>query len=89
MGSTKIYINEGERRMKPIVMGRKNYMNFGSHQGANNAAYMCSLEESYKLSGRSPVAYIKDVLCSLVKGETDFHSLYPDIRLNPLAELIH
>lgn len=75
MGSTKIDINEVERQIKPIVMGRKNYMNFGSYQGANNGAYMCSQEESCRMSGMSPVAYIKDVLCSLIKGETDYLQL--------------
>ena len=46
-----------------------------SHQGANNGAYMCSQEESCRMSGMSPVAYIKDVLCSLIKGETDYLQL--------------
>jgi len=33
-------IFEGERRMKPVVLGRKNYMNCSSQQEASNGAYM-------------------------------------------------
>lgn len=76
-GNWSIDNNEGERRMKPVVLGRKNYMNYGSHQGASNGAYMYTLVESCKMSGGSPVAYIKDVLCSLIKGETDYLQLIP------------
>lgn len=25
--------------MKPVVLGRKNYMNYGSHQGASNGVH--------------------------------------------------
>lgn len=52
--------------MKPIVLRRKNYINHGSHQGASNGAYMYTLVESFKMSGTSPVTYIKDLLCSLM-----------------------
>lgn len=40
MGIWSIDNNEGERRMKPVVLGGKNYMNYVSHQGASNGAYM-------------------------------------------------
>lgn len=76
-GNWSIDNNEGERRMKPVVLGRKNYMNYGSHQGASNGAYMYTLVESCKMSGGSPVAYIRDVLHSLIKGETDYLQLIP------------
>jgi len=56
---------------------RKNYMNYGNHQGTSNGAYMYTLVESGKMSGGSPVAYIKDVLYSLAKGETDYLQLIP------------
>nr|WP_321522379.1 transposase [uncultured Macellibacteroides sp.] len=69
--------NEGKRRMKPVVLERKNYTNYGSHQGASNGAYMYTLVESCKMSGSSPVAYIRDVLHSLIKGETDNLQLIP------------
>ena len=58
--------NEGEMRMKPVLLERKDYMNHGFHQGASNGAYMYTLVESCKMSGGSPVAYIKDLLCSLI-----------------------
>jgi hypothetical protein len=63
--------------MKPVVLGRKNYIDHGFHQGASNGAYMYTLVENFKMSGTSPVTYIKDVLCSLINGETDYLQLIP------------
>ena len=77
MGNWSIDNNEGERRMKSVVLGSKNYMNYGSHQGASNGAYMYTLVESCKMSGTLPVSYIKGVLYSLIKGETDYLQLIP------------
>jgi hypothetical protein len=39
-GNWSIDNNEGERRMKPIVLERKNYMSYGSYREADNGAYM-------------------------------------------------
>lgn len=61
--------------MKPFVLGRKNYMNYDSLQGASNATYMYTLEESCKMSDSSPVVYNKDVLYSLIKVEPDYLQL--------------
>jgi len=64
-------------RMKPVVCERKNYMNYGSHQGANDGACMYTLVESCKMSSTSPVTYIKDILCTLINGETNYLQLIP------------
>lgn len=74
-GNWSIDNNEGERRMKSVVLGRKDYLNYCSHQGASNGTFMYTLAESCKMNGTSPVAYIKDVLCSLIKGGTDYLQL--------------
>jgi len=68
--------------MKPAVLGRKNYINSGSHQGARNGEYMYTPLESCKMNGASHVAYMKDVLWSLIKIGTDY------LQLIPVKELI-
>lgn len=54
--------NAAERAIKPIVIGRKNYLFAGSHQGAENAAVIYSLIETCKLLGINTFDYLKDVL---------------------------
>nr|WP_321522572.1 transposase domain-containing protein [uncultured Macellibacteroides sp.] len=58
---------EGSRARKVIGNFLSGFL-LQSHQVASNGAYMYTLVESCKMSGTSPVAYIKDVLCSLIKG---------------------
>lgn len=69
--------NAAERTMKPIVLGRKNYMACGSHKGAEHAALLYTLIESCKLAGVKPVQYLEDVLRRLAWGETDYAALLP------------
>ena len=61
-----------------------------SHQVASNGAYMYTLVESCKMSGTSPVAYIKDALCSLIKGETDYLQLIPCnwVKINKINNML-
>lgn len=54
--------NLAERLIKPVVIGRKNYLFAGSHQGAENAAVIYSLIQTCKLLGINAFDYLKDVL---------------------------
>jgi len=70
-----------------IAMGRcrstlslglsKNWLHSGSHDDAQNIAFMYSLYENCKLNDLNFFDYINDVLTRLMKGETDFKSLIP------------
>jgi transposase len=64
-GVLKIDNNTAERAIKPLVLGRKNYLFAGSHEGAKNAAILYSIIETCKLNGINPFAYLKDVLTRL------------------------
>lgn len=54
--------NRAERAIKPVVIGRKNYLFAGSHLGAENAAVIYSLIETCKALDINPFDYLKDVL---------------------------
>ena len=60
-----------------IAMGRRNWLHSGSHDAAQNIAFMYSLYESCKLNDLNFFDYINDVLTKLMKGETDYKSLIP------------
>ncbi len=76
-GIWKIDNNAAERMMRPVALGRKNYMTCGSHRGAEHAAFMYTIVESCKMNGIRPVQYIEDVLRRLSYGETDYGALLP------------
>lgn len=64
-GILEIDNNTAERAIKPVVLGRKNWLFAGSEEGAKNAAVLYSLIETCKLNGINPFAYLKDVLTRL------------------------
>ncbi len=51
--------------MRPIALGRKNWLFIGSQQAGERAATLMSLIESAKLNGHDAWAYLKDVLTKL------------------------
>ncbi len=76
-GRAEIDNNTAERLMKPICLGRKNYLFCGSEQAAKNTSLIYSIIESCKMNGLRPVKYIADVLRKLISGETDYTALLP------------
>lgn len=54
--------NAVERAIRPIALGRNNWLFAGSARGGRAAATILSLIESCKLAGVEPFAYLKDVL---------------------------
>ncbi|WP_274972445.1 IS66 family transposase [Bacteroides fluxus] len=74
-GQAEIDNNTAERLMKPICLGRKNYLFFGSEQAAKNTSLVYSIIESCKMNGLRPVKYIADVLRKLISGDTDYMAL--------------
>jgi hypothetical protein len=51
-----------EREIRPVALGKKNYMFAGSDAGGERAAAMYSLLNSAKLNGLNPEAYLRHVL---------------------------
>lgn len=61
-GSTEIDNNAAERAIRPIALGRKNWLFAGSDKGGERAAAILSLIETAKLNGLDPEAYLRQVL---------------------------
>jgi transposase len=57
--------NHLENRIRPIALGRSNWLFAGSLRGGQRAAAAMSLIQSAKLNGHDPYAYLKDVLARL------------------------
>jgi hypothetical protein len=61
-GSIEIDNNAAERAIRPIALGRKNWLFVGSDKGGERAAAIRSLIETAMLNGLDPEAYLRDVL---------------------------
>jgi transposase len=57
--------NAAERSMRPIALGRKNYLFMGSEGGGKSAAIAYTLIETAKLNGVDPQAWLTDVLARI------------------------
>jgi len=64
-GTIEIDNNTAERSIRPIALGRKNWLFAGSDQGGERAAAVLSLIETAKLNGLDPEAYLRDVLTQI------------------------
>lgn len=61
-GRLKIDNNGAERAIKPLVIGRKNWMFCGREPAAHRAAILLSLVQTCKHIGVEPFAYLRDVI---------------------------
>ena len=57
--------NAAEHAVRPIALGRKNWLFVGSRQAGERAAALMTLIESAKLCGHDPWAYLRDVFTKL------------------------
>ena len=77
-GFLEIDNNAAERSMKPIALGRKNFLFVGSDKGGETAAVLYSVLETCKLNHVDPSAYLTDVLARLpTTPEQDLEKLLP------------
>lgn len=61
-GFLSIDNNAAERAMRPIAVGRKNWLKIGSERGGRTAAVLMSVVESCRSLGVEPFGYLRDVL---------------------------
>ena len=82
----KAYIDDGryeidnnliENAIRPLALGRKNYLFAGSHKAAQNAAMFYSFFATCKVAGVNPLAWLTDVLNRI-----------PDHKVNKIHELL-
>jgi transposase len=64
-GRLSIDNNAAERAIRPLALGRKNYLFAGSDSGGRRAAAIYSLVETAKLAGIDPEKYLRDVLAKI------------------------
>jgi transposase len=76
-GNVPIDNNAAENSVRPLAIGRKNWLFVGSQQAGERAAVVMSLIESAKLNGHDPWAYLKDVFERL-----------PTLKQRDLAQLL-
>jgi transposase len=78
-GEVEIDNNGIENAMRPVALGRKNFLFVGSPQGGDKAALLFSLVTSCQRIGIEPWAYLKDVI--------DRVSTHPMSRVDELTPL--
>jgi hypothetical protein len=61
-GSLEADNNCAERALKPVALGKKNFLFVGSEAGGKSAAIAYTLIETAKLNGIDPQAWLTDVL---------------------------
>jgi transposase len=76
-GGLEIDNNLIENQIRPLALGRKNYLFAGSHEAAQNAAIIYSFLGSCKLNNQDPFQYLKAML-----------EILPEYPVNKLAELL-
>jgi transposase len=85
-GKLSIYATEGkleidnnlvENVIRPVALGRKNYLFAGSHEAAQRSAMLYSFMGTCKLRGVEPLQWLKTTLTKL-----------PDHKANKLIELL-
>ncbi len=76
-GFLEIDNNPAERAMRPIALGRKNYLFMGSSSGGKAAAIACTLIETARLNYVDPQAWLAQVLERI-----------PDYKINRVDELL-
>ena len=64
-GTLPIDNNWVENRIRPVALGRANWLFAGSLRAGQRAAAVMSLIQSAKLNGHDPYRYLKDVLARL------------------------
>jgi len=76
-GSYEIDNNNIENAVRPLALGRKNYLFAGSHQSAQHAAMMYSFFASCKANQVNPYTWLNDILNRL-----------PEYKANKIQELL-
>jgi len=77
-GLLEIDNNLVENTIRPLALGRKNYLFAGSHKAAQRAAMIYSLLGTCKLHGVNPAQWLTHVLANILQTKyNDVRMLYP------------
>ena len=87
-GSLNIDNNPVENAIRPVAIGRKNYLFAGSHDAAQRAAMIYSLFSTCRLHNINPYDWLKDVLERLhLYSTNNIAELLPQNWKKPTAEM--
>ena len=75
-GRLEMSNNAAERAIRPLALGRKNYLFAGSDEGGRRAAIMYTLIETARLNDIDPEAWLADVIARIAD--------YPITRIDEL-----
>jgi len=71
--------NVAERAIRPLAIGRKNWLFVGSEDGGKSAAILFSLVQSCRAAGANPREYLEDVMRRLMSHNSQkLYELLPD-----------
>jgi len=71
--------NTAERGLRKVVIGRKNWLFFGSKRAGESAAVIYSIVQTCRTIGIDPFAYLVDIFKKLMSHpHNDLHELLPD-----------
>lgn len=71
--------NVAERAVRPLAIGRKNWLFFGSSDGGEAGAILFSLVQTCRGLGINPREYLEDVMCRIMGHNSQkLHELLPD-----------
>jgi len=77
-GMLEIDNNWVENNIRPLTLGRKNYLFAGSHEGAERAALLYSFFGTCKLKNKNPYTWLKETLDKIpTTSAQDLHTLLP------------
>ena len=68
--------NVSERAIRPLTIGRKNWLFFGSDKGGQAAATILSLIQTCRNMSINPSEYMEDILMK-IKNTDDLQTLLP------------
>jgi hypothetical protein len=70
--------NKAERAIRPLAIGRKNWLFAGSHNGGKRSAVIYSIIETCKMQDINPFEYLTDVLARIPNTlQKDINQLLP------------
>ena len=71
--------NVAERAVRPLAIGRKNWLFFGSSEGGEAGAILFSLVQTCRGLGINPREYLEDVMCRIMGHNSQkLYELLPD-----------
>jgi len=76
-GKCEIDNNLIENAIRPVALGRKNYLFAGSHEGAERAALVYTFMGCCKMNQVEPFSWLSDTLSRL-----------PDMKISRIGELL-